>query len=309
MYNIHDDTGVAIIFFNRPDCVKKVFESVAKAQPPKLFLIQDGARKDADILGIEACREIVDNITWPCEVYKNYSDVNLGCGKRMSSGISWVFEHVEKAMILEDDCVPGESFYQFCDELLEKYADDERIMMISGMNHWDKSDIQEDYLFAYSGAIWGWATWKRSWEHFDFSVEAIEDPNVIKTLMSGIEPKRIAERDIAKWRETRKKILNNEKISYWAHQWRLCKFIYHNLCIIPRCNLITNVGDHDATHPGSGKSDYHFLKTHKLDFPLKHPQYILPNQDYDNQYYKIFEPTRLYRISQHIKGWFKLGNR
>lgn len=310
MYSIDKDTGVAIIFFNRPECVSKVFESVRKAQPPKLFLIQDGARGDRDVEKVEACRKIVENVDWECEIFKNYSNENLGCGKRMSSGITWVFEHVEKAMILEDDCVPNESFYRFCDETLEKYKDDKRILMISGMNHWGEWNCQADYLFAYSGSIWGWATWKRAWDKFDFSVAAINDSEVQKMLMSGIEPRHVAKNDILKWKETNVKVMSNQKISYWAHQWRLVKFLYHNLCIIPKVNLISNVGDVDATHPSNGEAcEYHHLATKSLNFPLKHPDYIFQDFSYDDKYYEVFEPTRAYRIKKRIGSIFAHGKR
>lgn len=304
MYELSEKTGVAIIFFNRPTCLKKVFESVSKAKPSQLFLIQDGPRGEKDLAGIEACRAVVENIDWPCEVHRNYSEVNLGCGRRMSSGITWVFEHVDRAMILEDDCVPGESFYQYCDELLEKYKDDQRILMISGMNHWGQSDVPADYLFAYSGAIWGWATWKRSWEKFDYSAEAINDPEVVNFLMSGVEPKRVAISDIERWQATNAKVKSGEKMSYWAHQWRLAKFLYHNLCIIPKCNLISNVGDNDATHPASGGTcEYHYLQTYRMNFPMIHPKYVMQNHEYDDKYYEVFEPTRWHRIKMRIKGW------
>ena len=131
MFEMSEKTGVAIIFFNRPNTLKRVFEAVCKAKPKNLFLVQDGSRGEEDEEKIKKCREIVEKIDWDCNVYKNYSDVNLGCGKRPQTGISWVFEHVERAIILEDDCVPQNSFFHFCDELLEKYADDKRVLMIS----------------------------------------------------------------------------------------------------------------------------------------------------------------------------------
>ena len=122
-------SSVTLIFFNRPNTLEKVFEKVKQAKPPKLFLIQDGAREgnSEDLHRIKKCRSIVENIDWECEVYKNYSDTNLGCGVRPQSGITWVLSQVESTIILEDDCVPDMTFFPYCDEMLEKYKDDERI--------------------------------------------------------------------------------------------------------------------------------------------------------------------------------------
>ena len=130
------NTPVALIIFNRPDTTKKTFDEIAKARPPKLFVIADGPRADhpEDIKKCAAVREIIERVDWKCEVIKNYSDVNLGCGKRPATGISWIFEHVEEAIILEDDCVPHPTFFRFCEELLEKFRYDERVMQISGSN-------------------------------------------------------------------------------------------------------------------------------------------------------------------------------
>jgi hypothetical protein len=127
---------VAFIFFNRPDLTEKVFNRIRKAQPQELFLIADGPRinNSEDERKCFEARKIVDQIDWECEVCRNYSDQNLGCGVRPATGISWVFEHVDRAIILEDDCLPHPSFFNFCDELLERYKYDQRVMQISGTN-------------------------------------------------------------------------------------------------------------------------------------------------------------------------------
>lgn len=136
-------SAVTMIFFNRPDTLEKVFEKVRTAKPPKLFLVQDGARKgnSEDLEKIQKCRQIVDNVDWCCEVYKNYSDVNLGCGVRPQSGITWALSQVDSTIILEDDRVPDMSFFTYCDEMLERYKDDERICYISGLNHFEEWDF------------------------------------------------------------------------------------------------------------------------------------------------------------------------
>ena len=161
---------VALIFFNRPDTLEKVFEKVRKVRPEKLFLIQDGPRNEKDFEKIAECRTIVENVDWECEVIKDYSNVNLGCGVRPQSGITNALKQVDRLIILEDDCVPEESFFEYCDEMLEKYKDDERICYISGLNHFESWDCGDnDYFFAKTGAIAAWATWRRSWsEYYDY---------------------------------------------------------------------------------------------------------------------------------------------
>ncbi len=167
-------TPVAFIIFKRPDTTRKVFEEIRRAKPPKLLVIADGPRPN--IVGeaekCAAARAIIDSVDWECEVLKNYSDENLGCKQRVSSGLDWVFDNVEEAIILEDDCLPHPTFFRFCEELLEKYRGDERIMTIGGTNllkNW-KSDIQSYHCSNYFNC-WGWATWKRVWKHYDVDMK------------------------------------------------------------------------------------------------------------------------------------------
>ncbi len=163
-------TPVALFAFKRPEVTRRVFEAISKVRPAKLLLIADGPRQDSEGEA-EACRqvrEIVTRVDWPCEVLKNFSESNLGCGERMISGLNWVFSQVEEAIILEDDCLPDLSFFRFCQELLEKYRGDDRIAYISGddlvRRHIKPTD---SYYFSQIGGIWGWATWKSEWRRYD----------------------------------------------------------------------------------------------------------------------------------------------
>ena len=155
--------AVLILFFARPETLSQVFEQVRKAKPLKLFLYQDGPREGRnDLEGIQKCREIVENIDWECEVHKWYQDKNVGCDPSEYLSQKWAFSYVDKCIILEDDDVPSLSFFPFCQELLDRYENDERISMIAGMNHEEVStDVPYDYFFTTNVSIWGWATWKR----------------------------------------------------------------------------------------------------------------------------------------------------
>lgn len=169
-------TPIALIIFNRPDLTIRVFSKIARAKPKTLFVIADGPRSDhpGDIKKCAEARSIIESVDWDCTVHKNYSDINLGCGRRLASGISWVFEKVEEAIILEDDCLPHPTFFRFCKELLERYRDDERIMQINGQNFQHKSmRTSYSYLFSYSNNCWGWATWRRAWQHFDMEMRRL----------------------------------------------------------------------------------------------------------------------------------------
>ena len=164
---------VVFIIFNRPDKAREIYAAIAKAKPKKLLVIADGPRPH--VAGekelCEETRQIIENVNWDCKVLKNYSDVNLGCRERLASGLDWAFENVPEAIILEDDCLPEPSFFQFCDELLEKYRDDERVGMISGDNF--QNGIQRgdgDYYFSQFCHIWGWASWARAWKKYDVTL-------------------------------------------------------------------------------------------------------------------------------------------
>jgi hypothetical protein len=167
-------TAVALIIFNRPESTKRVFAEIAKARPPKLLVIADGPRPDRpdDVKNCAAATAVIERVDWECEVLKNYSNANMGCGRRVSTGITWVFEHIEEAIILEDDCIPHPTFFPFCEELLEKYREDERVMQISGNNfQFGCKAVPYSYFFSYQNIpCWGWATWRRAWRHFDYTL-------------------------------------------------------------------------------------------------------------------------------------------
>ena len=164
---------VVLIIFNRPKLTEVVFQAIREAKPPKLFLVADGPRPNRpdDIPRCAAARKVVEKVDWDCEVLRNYADENMGCGCRPASGITWVFSQVEEAIILEDDCVPSPSFFPFCQELLDRYRTDERVMHIGGMN-WQSGHRRSpfSYFFSKYPQCWGWATWRRAWAHYDFTM-------------------------------------------------------------------------------------------------------------------------------------------
>ena len=309
------EVPVVILFYIRPDTLKKVFEMVKQARPSILFLIQDGPENDnvKDLELIKECRLIVENIDWDCAVYKNYSELNLGCGVRPYSGISWVFKHVERAIILEDDCVPALSFFKFCDEMLERYKDDQRVGIISGLNHFDEYYFGGcSYGFAKSAGIWGWATWKDRWAKYteeDFLLPKITNDYVKKCLLMDISPKFAAKHRVSSWSKQNVKLNKNNYVpSYWDSQWSLVRYLNSWVSIVPKYNQITNIGiGNGATHSVNHIkylpkkiSRFFFKETRELSFPLIHPDYLLADRNYDKRYYKIIHPNFLIRISQRL---------
>ena len=291
------ETPVALIFFTRPETFEKVFAEVKKAKPKKLFLIQDGPRENRpdDLEKIMECRKIAEDIDWECEVFRNYSDVNLGCGQRPASGISWVFEHVDKAIILEDDCVPCETFFPYCEEMLNRYENDERIAYISGLNHFKEWDCgQSSYFFTKTGAIWGWATWKRAWDKYDYYVDAINDEYTRRLYKMQMPTKDVAEQKAAKLQRVNSCKGTNKKLSFWDAQWGMVKYLNHQLVIVPKYNQISNIGNGDgSTHfkkanekQAKKEKSFFYIPVKKLELPLVHPEFCGCDNEYDARVYK-----------------------
>lgn len=297
------NTAVAFLIFNRPGPTQQVFEAIRQAKPPKLLVVADGPRthKLGEAEKCAATRSIIEQVDWDCEVIKNYSDTNLGCGLRVSSGLNWVFEQVEEAIILEDDCIPDQTFFQFCDELLEKYRDDEQVMMICGTNplpEWKSS--QQSYHFSYISVAWGWASWRRAWKHYDFHMKLWALPEVrdrIRDVIGNIRDYSLV-----------KKIFDNMyagKIDTWDYQWFFTRLSQMGLVITPALNLVRNVGfGEDATHWKSKKEDPD-RKVYSMSFPLKAPPALAPDRDYDNMRYRQWRGTLLERSTKNAKRFLR----
>lgn len=306
---------VTLMFFNRPDTLQRVFSEVKKAKPPILYLVQDGPRLGSpdDKEKVLKCREIVEDIDWPCEVHKNYSETNLGCGMRPQSGITWALSQSESTIILEDDCVPDQSFFVYCDELLEKYKHDTRVCYISGLNHFVEWDSKYDYFFTKTGSINGWATWRRAWEKYDYYVHAINDKELISSLSKEFTTKAAYKTRIEGWEKANLSKKTQEKMSYWDIQWGFVKYSQNSLVIVPRVNLITNIGTSgDATHTQMSGNKFVKGKTFvnipsgSLTFPLKHPDYVIRNYAYDEMLEKnMYKTNVIVKIKSIIKKLVK----
>lgn len=237
---------ILLVIFNRPETTQRVVEAISNGKPAKLFIAADGPRHDVigESILCERTRRIATNRNWHCELSTLFREENLGLGKNMASAITWFFSHVEEGIILEDDCIPQESFFRFCKEMLSYYRGAPKIMHISGSNfQYGKKRGSASYYFSKYAHCWGWATWKRAWQYFDYNIGP-----------------------------------QGSKAQTWAYQWQLSIEKQGGVGIIPTVNLVSNVGfDRQATHTKTTHR-FSFLKTKEMSFPLKHPKKIKVNQ-------------------------------
>ena len=291
------DVPVALIFFNRPDTFAKVFEAVANARPSKLFLIQDGPRdgREDDIENVRKCREVI-NIDWECEVHQDYSDINLGCGKRVYSGLNNAFSVVDRLVIIEDDVIISEDMLPFCAELLEKYKDDERIFSISCMNMLGQyNKCPYSYLFTTSGGgISGWATWKRIWDEVDFNIGCVEDKYAMDALKLYKAPRLDGDYWVKLARNAHNAVKSGKKMSAWSYALLMSSvFVQNRMAIVTTKNLIVNIGlvgansDNELHTVPRGIRCLYTLEHKKINWPLKHPKYVVDDYDFSRKMQKI----------------------
>lgn len=293
-------TPILFLIFNRPDTSQQVFNEIRKAQPTQLFVAADGLRKDRpdDIENCKKTREIIQQIDWDCEVSTLFREKNLGCKIAVSSAIDWFFSNVEEGIILEDDCVPDQSFFPFCQELLERYRHDSRVMMISGDNfQFGERRTEYSYYFSRYAHIWGWATWKRAWDHYDASMKlwpVIRNGNWLDAILDDTKA-------IKYWTRCFDDTYSG-KMNTWDYQWVFTCWIQRGLSIIPEQNLIMNIGcDQSGTHK-AGKMIFSNLPVTRTKFPLNHPLFMIRNSKADK-----FTETIWYSRSRSLKSVSKSG--
>ncbi len=295
-------TPVALFVFKRPDTTRRVLDAIAKARPVRLLLVADGPRSDKPG-EVEACRQVRDIVTrvdWPCEVLKNFSESNLGCGERMISGLNWVFSLVEEAIILEDDCLPDLSFFSFCQELLEKYRGDSRIAYISGDDLVTRfrEPNNSSYYFSRIGGIWGWATWRSEWQRYDRRLEDWPELKRQRILSEVFDMPKAAKF----WTEIFDSMHEKRGPDTWDYQWLYTNLKNNSLAIIPNVNLVTNLGfGNDATHTTEGDSRFEIAAT-AMAFPLKHPSSFIPLRSLDrHRVQDMLPPSILKRLFKRVQ--------
>ena len=269
------DTPLAFIVFNRPEPTRRVFAEIRRARPETLFVISDGPRPavSTDPERCAAVRAIVEDIDWPCAVHRLYSEANLGCKRRIASGLDAVFQQVEECIILEDDCLPDPSFFPYCAELLARYRADTRIMCVSGSNFQEgQTRGVGSYYFSLFAHCWGWATWRRAWQMFDVDMPlwpTLRDCGMLDHLLGH-------RNDVRFWKHEFDAVYSGQ-LDTWDYQWMLACWSQSGLTCLPNANLVENLGfGEDATHTkGNGLA----VPRQTLDFPLRHPACVMRDED------------------------------
>jgi hypothetical protein len=264
--------AILFITYNRPAITNRVFDQIRKVRPPRLYLASDGPRLQnvKDLVLVNQVRKIITEIDWPCKVSTLFRKNNLGCKFAVSSAINWFFENESRGIILEDDCLPNDSFFEYCEELLEVYQNDNEIFLISGENIiGDEVIIEGDYSFIRYPCIWGWASWSRAWKKYDLELSQwpLRGSEVINKYLLNKDSKRF-------WRDVFNDCYKN-KIDTWDYQVCFAMLLNGAKCIIPKKNLVSNIGfGDDATHTRDVSSRESLLQTYSVNFPLNHNTFL-----------------------------------
>lgn len=240
------DTAVAFIIFNRPDTTQKVFEAIRRARPPRLYLIADGPRTPAEKQLTEATRAIAEQVDWPCTVAKFYSTANMGCRNRVITGLDAVFGIEDKAIIIEDDCLPDPSFFSFCETLLHRYQYRHDIMHIGGNNFQNGQQAGDgDYYFSRYAHIWGWATWQRAWRLYSHTLHEADFP---ESVFDHLSPPTYKQEEKIYWKAIYE-VAGNPNFNSWDYNWLFTIWQHKGLAIVPAKNLVLNIGfGENSTH-------------------------------------------------------------
>ncbi len=260
---------IVLIVFNRPDLVKGQINALRALAPSQLYVIADGPRanNDDDHARCRAVREAVDQVDWDCAVIKDYADENMGCAKRIVSGLDNVFSQVERAIILEDDCLAHPAFFDFCSELLDKYATNHEVMQICGTNLCKDVDSSvSSYRFSCHVVCWGWATWARAWQKNELDM-TLTDERIHALLRQNLSDREA----VAHWQWLIAKVRKKE-LDAWDYPWQLSIWREQGISVLPNYNLVSNQGfGEDATHTKNPRSPMANLATEGMVFPLVHP--------------------------------------
>lgn len=315
------DVAVLLVFFTRHEQFARVFEQVKKAKPSRLFLYQDGPRNDHpdDVINIEKCRKIAENIDWECEVNRLYQEKNYGCDPSGYIAHTWAFSHADKCIVIEDDDVPSVSYFRFCKELLDKYEDDERIMLITGLNVDEETQYcPYDYFFTSTTFTVGcWASWRRVVSHWDKKYSFFNS-----RYYSGLIENYVNKNGFSKGFLASCKAHQLSNVEHFETIMICNQYLGHGLTIVPVKNMVSNIGlTGDATHTSTtleclpkGYRKLFELSIFELDDKIKHQEYVIEDFSYKERAYKVYgwgnSWIKIYRILENSiymmqKGQFK----
>ena len=275
-------TPILLMAFNRPVVTAKVFDAIRAIRPRQLFIASDGPRPDraGEQEAVFETRKVVEYIDWDCEVARKYQEKNLGCKLGVSSAITWFFEQVSEGIILEDDCLPSSSFFPFCSQLLERYRKDNRVGSIAGTNYLGETDGEHSYFFSHHCPIWGWGTWQRAWDKYDLNMSAWAEFKAGGYINTVHRSAGIADFFAGIYEQ-----MAQSKIDTWDHQWSFTCLKENWLTIIPRRNLVTNIGfSIQATHTKDSANVLSSRPAFSIDSTnLMHPTIMLANPNFEEK--------------------------
>jgi hypothetical protein len=272
------EVPILLCIYNRPQVTARTFAEIAKRKPKHLLIAGDGPRMDrpTDFEQVELARQVVRDVDWDCNLQACFLNENLGCRKQMARAISWGFSQFEQMIILEDDCLPDPSFFSFCQQLLERYASRHEVMTIAGINHLNLPGTN-DYRFSKYPFIWGWASWRRAWRHYDLEMSQWRSPEVQANVLSRFTESP-SEQEY--WHQIFE-AQSQGKIDTWDYSWTFASWLNQGLTIVPRDNLVSNIGfGLAATHTVDGSSQLANFPTRTLTLS-NHPDSIRQDKEWD----------------------------
>jgi hypothetical protein len=249
-----------------------------------------------DAVNVAQTRNIFNNIDWECNLVKIFRTENLGCGAAPYNAMNAVFEKEEMAIILEDDCLPDPSFFQFCETMLLKYRNNNEVMHISGTRWNEEYKIENsDHFFSHIGHVWGWATWKRAWSQYDYNIKSW-NKETCKSLVRSLFKSRVISEF---WTQGIGQMHNHQKNDVWDYQWQFAIFKKNGLAVVPNVNLISNIGT-QGVHADNISSEYNFRKTQTWINTSENLNHVSANFDYD-VYHMKQHFMKHYNLKQKIK--------
>ena len=288
---------VLFLTFNKTAPTAQVLATLQAYAPERLYIAQDGPRADRpeEVGRVAEVRKLLhETESWPCQTHYRHQDTNLGLQRHVESAISWFFEHEPEGIILEDDTVPSPDFFRFCEELIERYREDRRVMMIGGCNLNLVTASSYSYFFSTHPLIWGWATWRDRWAHYDGQMRAFEQMDKDGTLPLAYPDAFRRETELSRVQD-----LKSGRSRSWGFRWAYTLLAQHGLCIVPGKNMVVNVGFGeegtnalDADHPSAQ------LQLELMPWPLIHPPYMVRSAEWENRF---FYP------GQHFHRYHSLG--
>lgn len=267
---------ILLVIYNRPEITKKSIDAIARVSPKTLLVAADGPKSSEDSRRCKLTRDLIDAVDWTTDVRRNYSNYNLGCGVRVSSAVDWALDKFEEVIVLEDDCIATPSFFSYCQNLLDRFRNDSRVMHISGNNFLERP-LREghSYYFSKYTHAWGWATWRRAWRYFDWKMEhwpECRDAEIVKTWCDDPYERQY-------WLKIFEDVYGGHRDA-WDYQWNFACWSQNGLAVLPSVNLVSNIGfGPDATHTKL-QSPYLERSTEELNL-LKHPPCIFRNLEAD----------------------------